>query len=353
VRRIGSNWAGAFVMEGPDVVEELATPTEDRETRLRNRLEGHLTPEESELLRRNAPGGLVTSDRRLANAGVALRPAFLLPDPPHFGALEREAERSALLKVSRSEMERIWDPSIHIGEAVRAVADLDRTLNLLGERLASWSGRPNPSGTLDETAGDDRSARPGESTEDTDAGQLDPAIGHARSELADSVRSLRDLRRRLEKVVEEAIPRSAPNLSALLGPLLAARLIAQAGSLDRLAKLPASTVQVLGAEKAFFAHLRGRAPPPRHGLLFLHPDLQGAPASVRGKLARALAGKVAIAARLDRAGRPVAPELKAAYEARRTAVRAIGSQRSKGGRPSRRPPLHRTSQDRHFRRPNR
>jgi nucleolar protein 56 len=122
----------------------------------------------------------------------------------------------------------------------------------------------------------------------------------------------------MESALTEAMPERAPNLTALLGPLLAARLISQAGSLQRLSELPASTIQVLGAERAFFEHLRGRAPPPRHGLLFLHPKLHSAPRLERGRLARALAGKVAIAARLDRAGRPLDPRLLAAFEGRAT-----------------------------------
>src|SRR5208283_3772568 len=101
-------------------------------------------------------------------------------------------------------------------------------------------------------------------------------------------RSISAVQARFETSVSEALPRRAPNVSALLGPLLAARMLAQAGGLDRLARLPASTIQVLGAEKAFFEHLRGRAPPPKHGLLFLHPSIQGAPRRLRGKLARAL-----------------------------------------------------------------
>ncbi|MCI4322253.1 MAG: ATP-binding protein, partial [Thermoplasmata archaeon] len=139
----------------------------------------------------------------------------------------------------------------------------------------------------------------------------------------------------LERSLEAAVPRRAPNLAALLGPLLAARMIAQAGGLERLGRLPASTIQVLGAERAFFEHLRGRAPPPRHGLLFLHPTIQGAPKRLRGKLARALAGKAAIAARRDVQGSPNLPALAAAYASRAADVRKIPSRehrRPRGGR---------------------
>jgi len=80
---------------------------------------------------------------------------------------------------------------------------------------------------------------------------------------------------------------------------LGARLIALAGGLTNLAKLPASTVQVLGAEKALFRSLRTGARPPKHGIFFQHSLIHGAKRWQRGKIARALAGKLAIAARID------------------------------------------------------
>jgi nucleolar protein 56 len=111
--------------------------------------------------------------------------------------------------------------------------------------------------------------------------------------------------------------------------------------------MPASTVQVLGAERAFFEHLRGNAPPPRHGLLFLHPAIQSASRHERGKLARTLAGKVAIAARLDRAGAPVDPSLGRAFEARRTRLKEARKPKRTRVRPGRSgKPLHTAAGDR-------
>jgi nucleolar protein 56 len=91
----------------------------------------------------------------------------------------------------------------------------------------------------------------------------------------------------------------APNLSAVLGELLGARLIARAGGLEKLAKLPASSLQVMGAREALFKHLREGTPPPKHGFIFRHPLVSGAPKQLRGRTARMLAGKAAIAARVD------------------------------------------------------
>jgi len=149
-------------------------------------------------------------------------------------------------------------------------------------------------------------------------------------------RSVEVARHSLTKAIEATAPVRAPNVSALLGAELSARMIAQAGGLERLARLPSSTVQVLGAERAFFEHLRGHASPPRHGLLFLHPAIQSAPRGERGKLARALAGKVSIAARLDVAGAPIHPELARAFDARRSVLKARRGvpRRSPRARPS-------------------
>ncbi|MEM0320545.1 MAG: hypothetical protein QXS67_03955, partial [Candidatus Nezhaarchaeales archaeon] len=101
------------------------------------------------------------------------------------------------------------------------------------------------------------------------------------------------------------------NLKELIGPVLGARLIALAGGLERLAKLPASTIQLLGAEKALFRALRTGSKPPKHGVIFQYPEIHRSPKWQRGKIARALAGKIAIAARVDFfTGEYIADELK-------------------------------------------
>ena len=91
----------------------------------------------------------------------------------------------------------------------------------------------------------------------------------------------------------------APNLSAILGTAVGARILGRAGSLKRMASLPASTIQVLGAEKALFRSLKTGSQPPKHGLLFQHAMVHAAPRWQRGKIARAVAAKAVIAARVD------------------------------------------------------
>jgi len=116
---------------------------------------------------------------------------------------------------------------------------------------------------------------------------------------ADTVLTLYKLRKQLTDLIDRYTKEYTPNLRALVGPTIIAKLLALAGSLERLAKLPASTIQVIGAEKALFRHLRTGAKPPKHGVIFQVPEIRYAPKKLRGKIARALATKLAIAAKAD------------------------------------------------------
>jgi nucleolar protein 56 len=333
---IVATWFGAFDVDGNRVLESFLAPSDlpALVDRMRRRRRGERVPEEEAALAAAGGAPRTTRDRRLTSASVVLSNSAAPPPNPRSLGIDPALRRIVLLEVAAADLAEAWDPSIHVEEAVRTMADLDSVRNLVGERLVSWTGRdmpPSEEGPED-AGGAARSLEEGIAPDPTRSPE-EPELREARRSLGRLYRSISSVRNDLEAAVTAALPRRAPNVAALLGPLLAARMISQAGGLARLARLPSSTVQMLGAEKAFFDHLRGRAPPPRHGLLFLHPTIQGAPRRQRGKLARALAGKVAIAARLDLAGAPVRPELRASYEARRTEVRAQAPGPGKRGRP--------------------
>ena len=135
--------------------------------------------------------------------------------------------------------------------------------------------------------------------------------------LCKNILSLYQLRENMENYLDTAMEEVAPNVKAMVGSLLGARLIAISGGLTNLARRPASTIQVLGAEKALFRSLKTGSRPPKHGIIFQHTYLHEAKKWHRGKIARALAGKLAIAARSDAfGGRYIADELKANLEKR-------------------------------------
>jgi nucleolar protein 56 len=205
--------------------------------------------------------------------------------------------------------------------AVRAMDDSRRTANELAERVAEWAGsRYDDAGTgveyARELAADEPVADHGNSPTDPAAERLH-AVAARTADLADEADDL-------ERFVETAAHDVAPNLAAMAGPVLAARLISLAGGLDDLAKMPSSTVQVLGAEDALFAHLRGNAPSPKHGVIFTHEYVRGTAEEERGSAARAVAGKLTIAARVDHYSGQRRPDLDAELDERIRTIRQRG-----------------------------
>ncbi len=129
--------------------------------------------------------------------------------------------------------------------------------------------------------------------------------------LARQILDLHLFREQLEKYLDKSMQVLAPNLRGLIGPVIGARLIGLAGGMEKLSRFPSSTIQVLGAEQALFRALKTGAKPPKHGVIFQHTLVHSAPWWQRGKIARILAGKIAIAGRIDfYSGQYVADELK-------------------------------------------
>jgi nucleolar protein 56 len=198
--------------------------------------------------------------------------------------------------------------------AVRGLDDCARTANELTERVAEWAGTHDPDTTVDIGYVRELAARdPGTPVEERVVS------------LAGRVADLDDERAQLRAYIERTAPEVAPNLSALAGSVLAVRLVALAGGLESLAKKPSGTVQVLGAEEALFAHLRGGADPPKHGVIYTHDAVRGTAREHRGSASRALAGKLTIAARVDHYSGEYRPELEAELDDRIERIRARDS----------------------------
>jgi nucleolar protein 56 len=117
--------------------------------------------------------------------------------------------------------------------------------------------------------------------------------------LAEEGLRLISLRNKIEDYLASLMEYEAPNIIAVTGPIIGAKLIALAGGLEKLAMLPASTIQIMGAEKALFRFLKTRKGAPKHGIIFQHPYIHTAPKWQRGKIARAIAAKISIAAKID------------------------------------------------------
>ena len=229
-------------------------------------------------------------------------------------------------------------------QAIQTIDDLDKTLNLFMSRIREWYGLHFPEldrlidkhetyarlivkiGRKNDFTAEnlEKEGLPKAKAKqiagiatasmgtDLNEGDMDQIQAMCKNTL-----ELYDVRQSLEKYVDSIMDEVAPNIRALVGSLLGARLIALAGGLTNLAKLPASTVQVLGAEKALFRSLRTGTRPPKHGIIFQHPLIHEAKRWQRGKVARALAGKLTIAARIDAfSGKYAGDKLKVDLEKR-------------------------------------
>ncbi len=133
-------------------------------------------------------------------------------------------------------------------------------------------------------------------------GDMDENELNAIREYAQTMLHTQDRRLAMERWIDEQMELFAPNLTAVAGSNVGARLISALGSLMNLAKTHASKIQIIGAEKALFSALKGRGTSPKHGIIFQIPEIGNAPYYSRGKLSRAFANQIAIAARLDAFG---------------------------------------------------
>lgn len=193
-------------------------------------------------------------------------------------------------------------------QVVSGIDDLEKIVNQLSERLREWFGLHYPEfHVTDHAKYAELVAQYGKRENFPDAKtsmgvDFNEEDAKAVAGYAAAIKELYNQRTILEKYLDVLMKEVAPNTTHMLGAVIAARMISQAGGLERLAKMPSSTIQVLGAEKALFRHLKGQGKPPKHGLIFASPMINQAPREERGKVARILASKLTIAARADAFG---------------------------------------------------
>lgn len=234
--------------------------------------------------------------------------------------------RDFALSLSSSRVTEISEsPDLHIIQAINTLDETDKMINLLSSRVREWYGLhfPELDNMIDTISGYSKIVMAGKRENITQNTYLDAGFPEEKAEMlsllqkksrggqisdenlaivqniAKQILELFDLRQSLEQHIESQMQLIAPNVSVILGSAVGARILAKAGSLKRLASMPASTIQVLGAEKALFRALKTGAQPPKHGLLFQHQLVHAAPRWQRGKIARAIAAKAAIGARVD------------------------------------------------------
>ena len=325
-----TKWFGVFLCEGTEVRRYKLFERDPKVVarRLAEVQRGEILPEERELAVRR----MKVVDPRLKALGkpVVYDSSFLRPE--NYG-LPPELMQRVMLELGKIRVREPLSEDRSIAQAIRATDDLIEEINLLSERLHEWYGVYFPE--LSDYAVEEEYARLvsavgerkaimellGVSLESVGTDLVERDLQVIRG-LGATLHELYRRKEALDAYILEGMARVAPNLNALLNPNLAARLISLAGGLQRLARLPSSTVQLLGAEKALFLHLRSGKRPPKHGVIFQHPWVNRAPYWQRGKVARSLGGKISIAAKVDAfRGEFVADQLKEQMERRVAEIR--------------------------------
>lgn len=220
-------------------------------------------------------------------------------------------EKLAIHKIKKSSQE---EDKLLI-QAINSVDDIDESISKLVERIRDWYTIYFPEmDTISNNETYIKLIAESENREDIlenfnehFAEEIEESTGADIEEddllmlksFAESIYSLQKSRRELETYIDSKMEVIAPNLRDLLGSTLGAKLIAHIGSIKRLATYPASVIQIMGAEKAIFRHLKTGERPPKHGLIFQHPSVRGAKWWNRGKIARNLALKITLAVRKD------------------------------------------------------
>ena len=202
----------------------------------------------------------------------------------------------------------------HLIQAINSIDEIDESVSKLIERIREWYALYFPEmevvrnnetyiRLISENKSKDELIKAKPEAFPDDMIDLEEDINPMDLEImnnyAKSIHELQKSRKNIENYIDSKMEAIAPNLRLLVGSTLGAKLISHAGGIKRLAMYPSSTVQIMGAEKALFRHLKSGDRPPKYGLIYQHPQVRGAKWWNRGKIARMLAGRISLAARRD------------------------------------------------------
>lgn len=265
-----TKWFGTFLCDNKGIKNKILFPKNEKDISKRLlKIEKNEILAEEKKIAKNID--LIVNEKRLQKIGK-YRPtdAFFKKieiKPKDFDFPEELLHKSSIIVAKNRVEEKLASEDLQVVHMVNALDDLIQTSNLLSERIECWSVLPESEKKI-------------------------APLKNAYSTVNNEIISL-------EKQIENDMEHIAPNITRMVGPLIGARLISIAGGLERLAVMPASTIQILGAEKAFFRFKKEGGKPPKHGVIFQQSLVNKAPYNIRGKIARVLAAKISIATKAD------------------------------------------------------
>ena len=213
------------------------------------------------------------------------------------------------LALTKSAIQQSVSEDIFVMQTIANINELDKVINLLSKRVREWYSWYAPEVVkhlsdheklMELICSKSRAELLKEFKEkETMGAQLDKKHVDEILLLAKQVKELFVLRQHHEKYLESVMQKYCPNVMELAGVTIGAKLMELGRGLKHLAFLPASTIQLLGAEKALFRHIKTGARTPKYGIIINHPLIQNAAKASKGKAARMLADKISLCARLD------------------------------------------------------
>ena len=283
-----TRWFGTFLFSEGKLIDKIlfSKDVEEIADKLKKISDGKVLSEEKKIVKGKQ---VIVNEKRLSQIGVYKPDDIFFKDitvnPSDFGFTGNLLKDASILVTKEKIDKKLETKDLQIIQMVNCVDDLMQTYNLLSERFDRWSILPHSEKKI--------------------------------SPLKNSLSSIRDNITALEELIKKDMDEIAPNLTNIVGPMIGARLIAQAGGLEKLAILPASTLQILGAEKALFRFKKEGGRPPKHGVIFQHPYIRNSPKRYRGRISRVVSSSISIAAKADAfTHRNISDELKEKLENR-------------------------------------
>jgi len=215
------------------------------------------------------------------------------------------------LQLTKLEVKNSVNEDILIIQSVKSIDELDKAINLLAKRLREWYDLYNPEFSrsienhekfVEEILESQKSEllkKIGVEMEDSLGADFEQENLEPLRNLTHQIYDLYQLRKSQLDYISKLMDGYCQNIKAICDVMIAAKLLEHAGSLRRLSEMPASTIQILGAEKALFRHMKTGARSPKHGVIVSHSLIAKAPMKMHGKIARSLADKISIAAKVD------------------------------------------------------
>jgi len=267
-----TKWFGTFLCDKNKIKAKILFPKKEKEIlkKLEKIKNQEVLSEEKKILD-GINKNIIVNEKRLNRLGN------YDPTNPFFKKIEikpedynfpRDLFKKSVFSLSKKQTEKnLESDDLQVIQMINTLDDFIHILNLLRERYNAWSEiRYSEKRIL--------------------------SVKKSMSIIKDEINTV-------EKQIEEDMEKIAPNTTDIIGSLIGARLISKAGGLKKLVLLPASTIQILGAEKALFRYKKEGGKPPKHGVIFQHKMIKNSPRNKRGKIARAISNKISIAVNAD------------------------------------------------------